>query len=61
MSLLMLVLTIAIVGFLVWLVLQIPMPGVFHNVIIGVVCVVLVLWLLQKLGVVTGFSHITLK
>lgn len=56
-----LILTIALVGFVVWLILQIPMPGVFRNVIIGVVAVLLILWILQQLGVHTGVPVLRLK
>jgi uncharacterized membrane protein YeaQ/YmgE (transglycosylase-associated protein family) len=50
MSIIGLLVTLAIAGFVVWIILQIPMPQVFRNVILGVVCLVLVLWVLQQLG-----------
>jgi hypothetical protein len=43
-------LTVAIAGFIVWLVTQIPMPTVFRNAIIGIACFLLILWLLQFFG-----------
>ncbi len=46
-------LTIALAGFIVWLILKIPMPSPFPEIIIGVVCVLLVLWALQLIGVNT--------
>ena len=52
-SLVTLVLVIAIVGFLCWLILQLPMPPIFRNVIIGVISIFLIIWLLQHLGVRT--------
>ncbi len=53
MPLITLILTLAIVGFLLWLIITyIPMPEPFKKVIIVVVVIVLVLWLLQILGVV---------
>lgn len=55
------ILMLAIVGFCVWLVLQIPMPDVFRKIIIGVVAVFLILWVLQQLGVSTGFPRLRLK
>lgn len=61
MSLLPIILALAIIGFLCWILLQIPMPQVFRNVIIGVMILFLVLWVLQALGVVTGLSRLTLK
>ena len=45
------ILSIALVGFLVWLILQIPMPAQFQKIIIAIVCVLLILWLLQFFGV----------
>lgn len=48
--------TIALTGFIVWLILQIPMPAVFQKVIIGVVALILVLWVLQTLGIHTGYN-----
>lgn len=61
MSLLTLVLVLAIAGFCCWLVLQIPMPQIFKNIILGVVCLFLVLWILQSLGVSTGLPTLQLK
>lgn len=61
MSLITLALTIALVGFFCWLIQQIPMPAVFHNIIIGIVCVVLILWVLQVMGVHTGLPTLRLR
>ena len=56
-----LILALALVGFCVWLILQIPMPQVFRNVIIGIVVVALIVYLLQWLGVNTlGLPHLRL-
>jgi hypothetical protein len=50
--------SVAIVGFLVWIVTQIPMPPVFRNVIIGVAVICLVIWLLQGFGLTSfGSPH----
>lgn len=47
-----LILTLALVGFLVYLIVTyIPMPPPFKNVIIVIVVVLLVLYLLRVLGV----------
>jgi hypothetical protein len=47
-----LILTLALVGFLVYLIITyIPMPPPFKNVIIVIVVVLLVLYLLRVLGV----------
>lgn len=53
-----LLLTIAIFGFLAWIVLQIPMPSVFRNILLGVMCLLLVIWVLQSLGVSTGIPRL---
>lgn len=55
------ILTIAIVGFLVYVITLIPMPQIFKTVIYGVVAICLVIWLLQTLGVNTGFPAFHLK
>ena len=55
------IVVLAVAGFLCWLVLQIPMPAPFRNIIIGVMCLFLVLWLLQQLGVNTGLGHLSLR
>jgi hypothetical protein len=51
MSLISIILTIAIIGLVVWIILQIPMPAPFKNVIIGVALLLILLWLLKHLGV----------
>jgi len=51
MDLIMLVLVLAVVGFIVWLITtRIPMPPIFQTVIYIVVLIVLVLWLLRRFG-----------
>ncbi len=56
-----LILGIAFVGFLAWIILQIPMPGPFKNIIIGILCFLLVVWVLQSLGVNTGLPAVRLR
>jgi len=47
-----LILTLAVVGFLVWLIVTyIPMPDIFKKVIIVIVAIVLILYVLRLLGV----------
>lgn len=53
-----LILTIAVFGFIAWLVLQIPMPAIFRSVLLGVMCLLLVVWVLQVLGVPTGLPRL---
>lgn len=51
MDLVILVLVLAAVGFLLWLITtQIPMDPIFRTIIQIVVAIVVVLWLLGKLG-----------
>ena len=53
MSLIALIVTLAVVGLIVWLVVTyIPMPEPFKTVIVAVAVLVLLLWVLQQLGVV---------
>ncbi len=61
MTLVSLLITLAICGFIVWLILMIPMPQVFKNIILGIVALFLILWLLQQLGVETGLAGLRLK
>lgn len=50
MGLIELVIALVIVGFVAWIVLQIPMPQSIRNVIVGVIVFFLVMWVLQKIG-----------
>jgi hypothetical protein len=61
MSLLSLIVALAIAGLLCYIVLQIPMPQQFKNVIIGVMILFLVLWVLQAFGILAGMPRLTLK
>jgi hypothetical protein len=55
MTLIGLILTLAVVGFILWLIITyIPMPAPFKNIIVVVVVIVLILWLLQAFGVGGG-------
>ena len=54
------ILTIAIAGFIVWIVTQITMPILFKNIIYGVVAIFLIIWVLQVLGFNTGFPSMKL-
>ncbi len=52
MSLITLILTLAVVGFILWLILTyIPMPAPFKQVLLVVVVIALILWLLNGFGV----------
>jgi hypothetical protein len=57
MSLIGLVLTLAIVGFILWLIVTyIPMPAPFKQIILVVVIIVVLLWLLSQFGVLGSFT-----
>lgn len=46
-----LILTIAVLGFVVWLIMQIPMAPVFRNIIMAISIFLLILILLQMVGI----------
>lgn len=51
MDLILLVLVLAVIGFLVWLITtKIPMDPFFRTIIYVVVAIVLVLWVLRRFG-----------
>lgn len=50
-----LIVMIAFVGFLTWVILQIPMPQPVKNLIIGLVIFVIVVVVLRQLGLVGNF------
>lgn len=60
MSLIAIALTIAITGFIIWLIIQIPMPEIFRNIIVGVACLLLLVFVLQALGINTGLPPMRL-
>lgn len=61
MNLIQIVVTLAIVGVLLWLVLTyIPMPAPFKTIITAVAVIAVVLWLLQVTGLL-GYADIHLS
>lgn len=54
-----LLIVLAFCGFLSWILLQIPMPVVIRNIILGVIAFAIIIFVLQFFGVHTGLS--TLK
>ena len=48
------IVTLVIVGFIVYMALRIPMPSIFRDLIVGLVAIFLLIWVLQVLGVATG-------
>ncbi len=56
-----LILVVAIMGFLAWLVMQIPMPPLFKNVLYGVMALFLIIYVLQSLGFNTGFGNLRMR
>ena len=61
MSIIALILTIAFMGFIVWIVLQLPIPILFKNIIYGVMAFALIVFLLQALGVDTGLGAVRFR
>lgn len=61
MSLLTLIITLAVIGFVVWLVLQIPMPEVIRSIIVGVVAFFVILYLLQSFGALGSIGNLRLR
>ena len=53
-----LILVLAVVGFISWLVMQIPMAPIFKNVILGVCAFAAIIFTLQTLGFNTGFARL---
>lgn len=56
-----LIIVMALFGFLSYCILQIPMPGPIKNILIGVLIVALVLWVLQVMGIQTGFPRLEFR
>lgn len=57
MSILSIILTLAVVGFILWLVVTyIPMPAPFKTVIVVIAVIALILWLVNGLGLVGGLN-----
>jgi integral membrane sensor domain MASE1 len=57
MGLITLILTLAVVGFILYLIITyIPMPPPFKQVIIVVIVIVLILWVAQQFGVIGSLN-----
>ncbi len=54
MSLVSLLIVLVVVGFVAWLILQVPLPAPVRNIILGVIVLFLVLWVLQQFGLIAG-------
>jgi hypothetical protein len=62
MPLVTILLTLILVGFLLWLVNRfIPMAGSIKSILNAVVVIVVVLWLLNAFGLFHYFSHIRVR
>lgn len=61
MTLLSLLITLAIAGFIVWIITQIPMPATFRNVLVGIAILAMVIYVLQQFGLDTGLPLKKLK
>jgi hypothetical protein len=58
MPLLQILITLVVVGVLLWLVNLIPMQGTIKSILNAVVVIVVVLWLLNIFGLFHSLSHI---
>lgn len=58
MPLLQILVTLVVVGVLLWLVNLIPMQGTIKSILNAVVVIVVVLWLLNIFGLFHSLSHI---
>lgn len=56
-----LLIALAFCGFLSWILLQIPMPVVIRNIILGVIAFAIVIFVLQFFGVHTGLAALKLS
>ena len=62
MSLISVVIVLIVVGFLLWLVNSyIPMARPIKTILNAVVVIVVILWLLQVFGVISGFGDFRLR
>ena len=60
MAILPIIILLAIFGFVVWIILQISMPVVVKNIIIGVATLFIVIFLLQQFNIPTGLPTLKL-
>ncbi|MGA7853587.1 MAG: Thivi_2564 family membrane protein [Candidatus Acidiferrales bacterium] len=58
MPLLQILITLVVVGVLLWLVNLIPMQGTIKSILNAIVVIVVVLWLLNIFGLFHSLSHI---
>jgi len=56
-----LLITIAIAGFVVWMISLIPMPQIFRTIIFGFAALILILYALRVFGLYTGLPNVRLK
>jgi hypothetical protein len=62
MSLIGLLMTLVVVGVLLWLLNNyVPMDGKIKSIINGVVVIVVVIWLLQSFGVIGSLQNIRIR
>lgn len=61
MGLLEMIITIALMGLIVWAVTQIPMPEPFKRAIYAISILVLVVYVLQAFGVMPSFKELRIK
>ena len=61
MSVISILLSVALFGFIAWMVCQIPMPDPVRKILVAVICVVLILWVLGLFGVHTGLPTVRMS
>lgn len=58
MTLISLLITIVIIGVLLWLITLIPMEPTMKKIAIGLAIVIVILWLLSSFGLLTGVGNV---
>lgn len=62
MSLISVIITLVIIGFLLWLInTYVPMAGPIKTILNAVVVIVVILWLLSVFGIIQGFDTFRLR
>lgn len=51
MSIIAILVTLLIIGVVIYIVMQVPLPAFIRNIMYAVICLLVVLWLLQEFGI----------
>ena len=60
MPLLNVVITLIVIGFVLWLINRIPMQSTIKSILNAVVVIAVILWLLYGFGILNGFGEVRL-